>query len=266
MKTPTASQILCTALGVTQDGVPAKAEGLCAYCGTAIAAGDLCAPFSPGESFTNGPDLAARGSPVACAACAYFVGNEGLRASQNGVYSAAGVLPFRKWADVRRALLDPPEPPFVMLYATAKNQHMAWRAAVNTSRDRFTVRVGQRDLVVDREKLPRLVDACAVVQATIERYRIDKAVAGLSSAAAASRREKAEKEAAAAQAKRTMRPHPFVGFAADLKEPKTGVLRMDLAKLDALSNDPAYHAALTLLQQMTLGDGWALTFALSTKQ
>lgn len=244
-----ASAIACEALGIKPDGIPAKTAGRCAYCGAPIAAGELCVPFAPSGAFTNGPDLAARGSRICCPPCGYVVTTPGLMATQRGVFSRAGVQPFSKWADMRSALLDPPDPPFIMVSATRKNQHMVWRAPVNLSREQFYVRVGDMDLLVQPARLNRLVACCAIVKGVMERAKQQTKPTS---------KTKPEKAS-------TMLPHPFVGFSTDVKEPVVGLLALDFAKLDALDESSEYQAALTALQTMTTGECWALTFALSTK-
>lgn len=146
----TSSEVVAGALGFKPDGVPAKTAGHCAYCGQGILPGHLQVPFSAGPSFMDASSLAARGSPMVCGHCAVLLGGAGLAITGYGVFHQGGVQPFRKWADIRSALIDPPDGPFVMLYATAKQQHMAWRAVVNYSRDLFYVRVGLRDLKIRR--------------------------------------------------------------------------------------------------------------------
>lgn len=150
MQTVTSSTVVTRALGMAPDGIACKQEGDCAYCGLHINPGDLYIPFAPGPSFMDTSSLAAKGSELTCGHCAVLLSASGLLAGGYGVFHEKGVMPFRKWKDVRAALIDPPAGPFVLCYATAKNQHMAWRATVNYSRDLFYVRVGLRDLKIRR--------------------------------------------------------------------------------------------------------------------
>lgn len=164
MKSPlTSSVVIMGAMGLAPDGVPAETPGVCALCGLPIAAGDMCAPLSLGSGFMDDLSMAARGSDKICGYCGPLLSADNLRKTGYGAFSAAGVQPFRKWIDVATMLTNPPEPPFVLVYATANNQHMAWRAPVNLSRDLFYVRVGLRDLKIRRKTLLGAVEACRVL-------------------------------------------------------------------------------------------------------
>ena len=149
----TSSELICRALKAKPAGVPAEKPGVCALCGAKIKIGDLCAPLKCGPGFMDDLDLAARGSQIICGWCVPHLEVEGLRASGYGAFSLQGTLPFRKWENIASALASPPEPPFVLVQATANNQHMAWRAPVNWSREMFYVRVGLRDLKIRRKYL-----------------------------------------------------------------------------------------------------------------
>lgn len=236
----TSSAIVSRALALIPDGVRLQGDAVCAMCGAHIAHGSIVAPFAVGEGFMDDLSLAARGSPAICQHCETLTHMDALRASGHGAFNAFGVMPMRKWADVRAALLFPPEPPFVMVYATANNQHMGWRAPVNHSKDAYMVRVGLRDLLIRRKVLLRAVDACAVLARAL----------GL------------EWPATAATS-----PHPFIGLSSDLKEPTHAVLRPALC-------DPSFRAtlderereALRLIMGLTLGETWALRFVLTDKK
>lgn len=171
MQSLTSSVIVLKALGRDVDGAPAKEAGVCALCGLAISPGDLQSPLALGAGFMDDLSLAARGSQVICGYCGPLLTADGLRVSGYGAFSAAGAAPFRKWADVARQLEEPPSPPFVMAYATANNQHMAWRSPVNYSRDVFYVRVGLRDLKIRRQRLLAAVETCRVLGEAIGYYR-----------------------------------------------------------------------------------------------
>lgn len=236
---PTSSQIIAKAMGLAPDGVLAQESGCCAYCGTPIALGDLCAPFLPGPSFMDDLSLACRGSTMSCGHCAILLSADALRTTGFGVFSAEGVWPFRKWADITRALREPPKPPFVMTYATANNQHMAWRAPVNLSRDLFAVRVGLRDLRIRRPVLLAAVDACARIAALMGIEATAKSLA-----------------------------HPFASLSSTLKIGKGDAsgdhttLRSS-KDLDIAEIERAGGTDMQLLRNLGLGETWALRFLLS---
>ncbi|MFN9471029.1 type IV CRISPR-associated protein Csf1 [Acidovorax sp.] len=236
----TSSVVVVNALGMKPEGAAATSEGICAMCALHIGVGDLQAPTPFGQNFTDDLSLAARGSPCVCGYCATLSTVDGLRASGFGVFSKSGVLPFRKWQDIANALLNPPEPPFVMTYATANSQHMGWRAPVSESRNSFMVRVGLRDLLVRREMLERAVDACELL-GNLPGVR-PKAVN---------------------PARRTL-PNPFVSMSSDLKEPSHGRLHPGLFSDEARNEwTDTHEGALALLRRLSLGESWALRFVLT---
>lgn len=232
------STIVLRALGWAPDGVPAKKEGTCAYCGQPIHVGDLHVRFSAGPAFMDDLSLADRGSGMTCGYCVPLLSRDGLMASGYGVFSErGGVTPFRKWADIAAALREPPEPPFVAVYATANNQHMAWRAPVNLSRDLFYIRVGLRDLKIRR---PMLLDAVGQCQKIGEFMRVPPTPKSLS--------------------------HPFVVLSSDLKDGQHTRLRYRGPKEDDPSLEDAMAAlpdAFSALFNLTLGESWGLRFLLS---
>lgn len=235
----TSSVVVARALGAAPDGVRATAAGVCACCGLAIAVGDMAAPFAVSQSFVDDLSLAARGSPVMCGYCAALMTVEYLRQSGYGAFGADGAHPFRKWADIAAAMLEPPEPPFVMVYATANNQHMAWRAPVNLSREQYYVRVGLRDLRVRRSRLREAVEACRVVGEKLASLRGSK------------------------PSQKTL-PHPYRALSSDLKDPMHGAFAwMTQSSVYRESESPQERAALEMLRGLSLGETWGLRFVLS---
>lgn len=233
------SELVCRALNYEPSGVPAKTQGICALCGNPIAVGELQAPLSLGVGFMDDLSLAARGSQVVCGWCPPLMAVDGLRQSGFGVFSLEGYRPFRKWGDIAAALLDPPEPPFSMTYATANNQHMGWRSPVNLSRDLFYVRVGLRDVKIRRQQLKQAVADCVLLGEAIEA------------------RKKTKTDA---PAKKTL-PNPFISISNDLKDIKHA--RVKPAVFDLVDTDPELKAAFDRIMSLTLGETWALRFVLT---
>lgn len=234
------SVVVVKALGLEPEGVPTAATGICAMCGLQLNPGDLRAPAQYTQSFTDDLSLAARGSPCMCGYCVRLNTVDALRASGFGVFSKAGTAPFRKWKDVAQALMEPPEPPFVMTYATANNQHMGWRSPVNHSRDVFMVRVGLRDLRIRRQVLDQAVKACELL-GTLPGVKSKNPSA----------------------ARKTL-ANPFVAMSPDLKEPSHGRLHPGLHSEEAKAAwTPKHTEALTLVKALTMGESWALRFILT---
>jgi CRISPR type IV-associated protein Csf1 len=234
------SEVVVTALGREPDGVPAKHKGVCGYCGRQINPGDMSIPFAAGAAFMDDLSLAARGSAWTCGYCAVLLGAEGLRISGYGMFSIEdGAIPFRKWGDIAKALENPGKPPFVAVYATANNQHMAWRAPVSLSRDVFYVRVGLRDLRIRRPFALRAVEAATRIG---EFMGIAPTKSSLS--------------------------HPFAVLAPDLKDHAHGQLRTSAtskAKGKVLLDEAreALPEEFYYLDNLSLGETWAMRFLLS---
>lgn len=247
---PRSSEVIAKALGYAPEGAVAKVSGVCALCGAPIPAGALYSKLMLGPAFMDDLSLAARGSGVMCGWCSPLMTAAGLMSSGFGAFGADGAKPFRKWVDVAAALLNPPEPPFVMVYATANNQHMAWRAPVNLSRHVYFVRVGLRDLRVRRGKVLEAVDVCARLAAKVEKAAAE--------AAAASGKKLVEKKG---PARKTL-PNPYVSLTPDLKDPAHGQIMPRFFQAP-LSEDSDVLADLAFLRALTLGETWALRFVLT---
>lgn len=238
------STIVRKALGMEELGSPVQQETECCMCGRHLRIGDLAfrAAFSSG--FTDDIDLAKRGTPnpMTCGDCMPLTTIEGLRNSGFGAFNLEGAKPFRKWVDVATALLNPPAPPFVLCYSTAKSQHMAWRSPVNYSTEMFYVRVGLRDLLVRRK---RLIDAPAICA------RMATAIYG----------EQSDKKRAATK---TL-PHPFKSLSPDLKDLEHGRLNPRVYALEMKTEPPypEFHEDLNWLRSLTPGETWALRFTLT---
>lgn len=235
----TSSRIVAQALGYAPEGVPAKAAGACAFCGAHIAVGDLSSPFSVSPAFMDDLSLAVRGSQLTCGHCAPLMTATALRTTGYGVFTRFGVTPFRKWGEIAAALANPPNEPFVALYATANNQHMAWRAPVNYSPELFYVRVGLRDLKIRHAVLMRAVEVSQVVGQAFDFEAGPKTLA-----------------------------HPFVRLSSDLKEIGHGALRLNFpqkAEKAAAHQEKLqqYRDEIEFLMNLTLGETWALRFLLT---
>lgn len=233
----TSSIIVTRAIGRKPDGIPAPEAGQCAYCGLDIAVGDLYVPFSVGAGFMDELSLAVRGSSMACGHCAVLMGADALRETSHGVFSLEeGVKPFRKWADIGRALTEPPHGPFVAVYATANNQHMAWRAPVNLSRDLFYVRVGLRDLRIRRQAMLDAVESAVRLAEFMGRKPTAKSLA-----------------------------NPFAVLSSDLKDSATMhgkfIFRGDKATFAEAAR--ALPSDFKAISNLSLGETWALRFLMS---
>jgi len=236
------SELMVRALELEPEGAKAVEPGVCAMCGTDIQKDDLSAPLRLGPGFMDDLYMAGRGSRLICGWCAVCLNSEVLRATGYGAFSLQGFQPFRKWNDIAAVLAEPPEPPFVLVQATANNQHMAWRAPVSWSREQFYVRVGLRDLKIRRKALLDSLASCVL---------LGEAANDLGSAAA---KRKTENK---------ILPNPFIGLSRDLKEnavTKHG--RIKPTVYDAVAKDPSLQPHLDRIVGMTMGETWGMLFLL----
>ncbi|MDO8728577.1 MAG: hypothetical protein Q7K26_01650 [bacterium] len=237
--TITSSVIVTQSRGESPEGVASKKEGCCAFCGLHIAVGDLSSPFSVSAAFMDDLSLAARGSDLMCGYCATLMSATALKETGYGVFTKSAYIPFRKWLEISSALTNPPQEPFVAVYATANNQHMAWRAPVNFSPELFYVRVGLRDVKIRHAILMQAVE---VSQQVGKAFGFE------------------------ATAKTLV--HPFLRLSADLKEIGHGTLRLNMPSDPAKAEIHAdllkqFKNEIEFLRNLTLGETWGLRFLLT---
>jgi CRISPR type IV-associated protein Csf1 len=189
-----------------------------------------------------------------CGWCAVLTGKDGLLQSARGVFSAAGVTPFGAWLAIKAALLEPPEPPFVALYATKNNQHMAWRAPISFSRDLFYVRVGEDSLLIRRPVLNQALDASTRLRGALDDHFQKRA-----SASGAKPRAAADAAKLRAKSARRTVPHVFLKLSSDIKDTDHGVINPSLYKVEGV-REGTLGDDLRLLENLTLGELWAMTF------
>ena len=235
----TSSVIVAKARGTDPEGVAAKKEGTCAFCGLHIAIGDMSSDFSVTDSFMDDLSLAARGSSMVCGYCPPLMTADGIRETGYGLFTASGSIPFRKWKDIADALTNPPNEPFVAVYATANNQHMAWRAPVNFSPELFYVRVGLRDLKIRHAVLMRAVALSQEIANAFQIEPTDKTLA-----------------------------HPFLTLSSDLKEIGHATLRLKSLKNSITAERRTellkqYEEQIHFLRNLSLGETWGLRFLLT---
>lgn len=238
------SEIGSRALGLRAEGLPAKNAGVCALCGVAIAVGDFCLPAKYGPGFVDAPTLAARHSPYFCGWCPAMMTVEYLRATKIAAFSLAGALPFSGWADVARVLMEPPEPPFILMRGTKNNQHMIWRTPVSYSRDYYYARVGLMDVSIRR---PILAPALAAGRRLEEALMVHREATG--------------------QPIYNGPGHVFASLNPDLEGAAEGhaKIRSDVANAPwAASGQSAYD--LALLRSLSLGETWALRFIITSQK
>lgn len=146
-------------------GLSRVASESCCMCGVHIEDDDCHArPF--GIAFNNQPQLRAPESDYICNHCA-SLDNSLLQKYAKSVITSDGFYKFASNLDRAYWLLNPPEAPFLMIYGTQKNQHLAWYAPVNQSQEVFYVQLGYQVLRIRKSKL---LEANAVAKAFYEKH------------------------------------------------------------------------------------------------
>lgn len=234
------SDIAIQALKLPLDGAPwTKQDTKCACCAKPIFKGDIAVRDKDrfGQTFTDGPNLAARGSGAVCGACSAIMNAKPLMATQHAVITPEGAYSIRK--DINRAwfLLTPPNPPYVAVVSDTKQAHLIWKTPPTLDNNLMIVRLGQRLLRIRRPILMQAIKDCQLAADALNAMVAEK------------------KRGRPAEGLR----HPFVYLGRELDDPRHGVIRSDLERSPAAAPGTPVGEALGRLRQLTLGELWALS-------
>lgn len=235
------------------DGVPWSGPATkCACCGKPVLPGDIAVRDKHrfGQSFMDGPALAARGSGAVCGACSALMSAKPLITLQCHVITEDGAFSLKK--DVHRAwfLLTPPEPPWVAVVSDTKQCHMIWRTPVTVDNNLMIIRFGARLFRIRRQRLIKAIDDCAIAVSALEARQI--------------RDHGARKKSASDEIGNLK--HPFIALSRDMDRTSVGVLRPDvLALVDDEQCDGELRAAINRLYDLTSGEIWALATLVKRK-
>lgn len=223
------SQIAVQAAGRAHNGnLQAKVKGYCTMCGYAHAEGDPVTPFEPKDSFTDYAALRHRASQFLCGWCAATLNGDFTQKALKSVMCDEGVFPAASNPNIAYWIFNPPKGKWIWVMGDQKQQHIVWRATVNTSQDVFQVMLGENNMTVRRPKALQAFDAAK----------------RLASAASIGR-------------KGAILKSPFVSLSRDLNQPGHGAIRPDLYKL-AETNE-SVRSDIAILRSCTPGEFWALT-------
>jgi hypothetical protein len=94
-----------------------------------------------------------------CPACAFTIltNPNGRVSLRNFSFVAADKLYLPNRIEMRRFLLEPPEPPFLIVLAVSQKKHLAFKGTVSYSRDIFTVMLEETEVIVNRKEFARLL-------------------------------------------------------------------------------------------------------------
>ena len=152
-----ASELYCAAAGISPcaHGV-ATEDSFCVMCGTSITAGSAANPLSKSTfdaAFNNRLDLRAPTGRYVCGACDSLWTTDWLQKYSKTFATSQGVYKFASNDQQAALLLNPPAPPFCVIFNTRQQQHMIWRTPVSLSRDFYVVRVDGDVLTIRQAKL-----------------------------------------------------------------------------------------------------------------
>jgi CRISPR type IV-associated protein Csf1 len=131
---------------------------------------------------------------------------------------------------------------------------MAWRAPISFSRDLFYVRVGEDSLLIRRPVLNQALDASTRLRGALDDYFQKRA-----SASGAKPRAAADAAKLRAKSARRTVPHVFLKLSSDIKDTDHGVINPSLYKVEGV-REGTLGDDLRLLENLTLGELWAMTF------
>lgn len=218
------------------------ADTQCIMCAASIPAGTLAArPFGRkanetakklfADSFNNKLDLRAMSGTHVCGDCIALWNGDWMGRYSKSFACNEGVFFLQRNEDVAAFLLKVPEPPFVAIFSTKKQQHMIWRTPVSYSKDVFFVRIDDEILTIRRERVLAAWEALRHA----ERVMAETKPSGKT---------------------RNLKP-PAALFARELDSAKVGMLRPDV---EALLLETDNLATVKTLNSLSIGEWWALNF------
>jgi len=225
----TTTGIARRALGLKCEGTPSVAKTRCVCCGANIAIGDNSTPFSPSGSFMDGRQLLhhVRGEsgPRLCEDCSPFFVKSPMMKVQRAIITTEGVYPIGKGENRAWFILNPPKPPFSVVFSDAKLQHLLWRTPVTQCSDHWLVQLGPRTLRMNRLRVLEAVKVCERIGAVN-----------------------------LAKKKKQLRS-PFLSLDPELGEPRTGTIRPDVRRL---ANEESLKSEIAFLESLGTGDLWGI--------
>jgi CRISPR type IV-associated protein Csf1 len=155
----TASELFCIQAGLSPKGTISSRREICVLCGRLINPGEARSEFRPLPSFMDGPELCARDrSTKMCGYCVHLTKKAVILKTQRVCITRKKVIPAARNAHVKWLLLNPPEPPFILLQNQTKLSHMIWRTPLTLSRQLWFVRMGPRQLTVRLSLVAKALD------------------------------------------------------------------------------------------------------------
>lgn len=238
------------------EGIVRTRPGMhCAACGHAFYEGELghANPVSDSVTFNNGTSLLGRSSDPFCSACIATWGKQYLLNLSKCVVSEQGVFNFASNENLSWFLLNPPQPPFVMVFSLAKQQHTYWRTPVARSQEVFPIRVGSHVATIRRSLLAQAHQLGLQALADASAWAAERAQAG---AQAGTRKRRGLAPRGHGPSK-----HPYARLDRELIASEHGALKSDVQKYLASGQSPRHYNILAELNELEL---WALAAVANT--
>lgn len=126
----------------------------CYLCGAEAESGMTKKKLLP-KTFNDHDKAASPSSDYVCSACCFMIlTNPNRRQAIRWFHYAASAvdgMEICNVGDLRRQLLDPPQPPFVICATTSQKKHLMWYLETSFDRERFYVTLETEKILVDRE-------------------------------------------------------------------------------------------------------------------
>ena len=150
----------------------------CAWCGVDLSANvfnGLVAKYKPSVGFNNQLDLAVPNGKYLCPHCLVLSdGQKYMLQAKTAVACQQGIFPLSKDAHLQNFFLNPPEPPFVVVYSTAKQAHLYWRTPMSLSKDLFLMRFNNEVAMVRRKRVLQVIQQAADLLATVNSLLVEQ--------------------------------------------------------------------------------------------
>jgi CRISPR type IV-associated protein Csf1 len=191
-----------------------------------VPAGRLGEVLDVGSTFMDGRVLCRKGDvPIVCGYCLPFFAKDLMIKLQKVIISPTGAYSISKAENRAWLLLNPPTPPFVVLFSDAQLQHLIWRASVTLDPNYWRVQMGPRSHLVNRRRVLEAVGACRRI--------------------AAAHLEQKGKQLRS----------PFISLDPELGDLNTGILRPDVRRFAASAG---LSDEMRSLEELSPGDLWAI--------
>lgn len=94
-----------------------------------------------------------------CPACAFTIltNPNGRVSLRNFSFVAADKLYLPNRIEMRQFLLEPPEPPFLIVLAVSQKKHLCFKGTVSYNREIYTVMMEETEVIINRKEFTRLL-------------------------------------------------------------------------------------------------------------